>query len=199
MRELFEQFIAYGRAYADSLASYEPDDDFLSRANVGFSKTISEICDAIDYGGVVARASALPPGEPPSTAPVLTDPSDSARFITEANSVCVEWIKSSSTFTTSLEPWTQLDPEIAATQWNPEQRAVQEAAARTMHSYANSIEILGRKGANPTMEDLAALAASYLRAYSLATPSYRATDNYVAAPGLRLNNAISAACQAGVG
>jgi hypothetical protein len=34
MRELYEQFIAYGRAYADSLATYVPGDDFLSRAEM---------------------------------------------------------------------------------------------------------------------------------------------------------------------
>ena len=53
MRELYGQFIAYGRAYADSLASYSPDDDFLSRANVSLSSAIAGVCDAVAYGNVI--------------------------------------------------------------------------------------------------------------------------------------------------
>ncbi len=67
MRELYEQFIAYGRAYADSLQSYISDDDFLALANVSLSSAISGVCDAIEYGDVTARASTVPPHKTPAT------------------------------------------------------------------------------------------------------------------------------------
>jgi hypothetical protein len=199
MRELYEQFIAYGRAYADSLGSYTSDDDFFSQANISLSSAISSICDAIDTGGVVARSAAVSQADPPSNENTVGDPADPQRFLTEPVGVCAKWVSNAATFEGGLREWELIDPKIPATEWTPEQRAIQDRAAELTNRYADDVEKYGRSSGNPIFEDFSVLAALYFRAYSLSTPTYTVADNYLMTPGLRLGNAITAACQASVG
>ena len=48
VREIYDQFIAYGRAYADSITDYSPADNGLASANVSASCAIIGICNAIE-------------------------------------------------------------------------------------------------------------------------------------------------------
>ena len=130
MRELYEQFIAYGRAYADSLASYVPDDDFLSRANVSLSSAISAICDAIDYGGVIARAADGSGGNPPSQPPQhrrsfgsAAIPDGTGKYVVPTGYPVPRPLRR------SCRSGQRLDPKIPASQWTPEQRSIQDRAA----------------------------------------------------------------------
>jgi hypothetical protein len=199
MREIYEQFIAYGRAYADSLPSYEPADDLLSRVNVSFSQTISTICDAIDLGSVASRASTVQSADPPSEQPGIGDLTQPRRFLTASNPSCAEWIANDTTFTTDTDPWAEIDSKIPATQWTPDQRGVQERAAGTFNTFADDVEKLGRQSANAVFEDIATLAALYLRAYSNAIQTYVVADGYLVVPSLRINNAATYACKAAAG
>jgi len=196
MRELYEQFIAYGRAYADSLATYTPDNDFLAGANISLSSAIAGVCDAITFGKVVSRASSVPSASSPSRHPDLGDPADPQKFLKEPGRQCSEWVADAATFREQLRAWELVDPKIAATDWTPEQRGVQNATANALDDYADDIEKLGRDSANAVFEDLATLAAQYFRAYSNATPTYTVADNEIITPGLRIANAITDACQA---
>jgi hypothetical protein len=199
MREIYEQFVAYGRAYADSLQSYQPKDDSLSRVNVSFSKTISTICDALDSGSVATRAATLKAADPPSQQPDTGDLTQPARFLTASNSSCAEWIANDTTFTTDTDAWAQIDSKISASEWTPDQRDIQERAATTFSTFADDIEKLGRQSGNGVFEDIATLAALYLRAYSNAIPTYVVADGYLVVPSLRINNAVTYACKATAG
>lgn len=195
MRELYGQFTAYGRAYADAVANYKPDDDYLARANVGFSKAISGICDAIEYGNVISRSSGLPAVDAPATLSDTGSVDVPTRFLVNAPQACIDWIQANARFETAAQEWSRQDPEVPASAWSPAQQSLQERAAATFRDYASNIETIGRESRNSDLEDLSTLAALYLRAYSQAIPIYVPTDNYLIAPGLRLNNAITAACQ----
>lgn len=71
MRELYEQFIAYARAYADSIPGYAPIDNNLAAAAIQASDALSRICAAIDYGSAAARGPLVPALPTPSdVAPV---------------------------------------------------------------------------------------------------------------------------------
>lgn len=196
MRELYEQFIAYGRIYADSLESYVSDDDVFARTNVGLSTSISTTCDAIEHGAVINRASAVPPGSPPDNVSAVGDLGDPRRFLTTSTSACVDWIARTAALDGQLEDWSRLDPEVPASRWDSAQRSVQEAAARTFDEYADDIEQIGRSSGDGTFEDFAVLAAQYFRAYAIATATYSVDDYYIVNPAMRLKNAVRAACQA---
>lgn len=195
MRELYMQFVAYGRAYADAVDTYVPADDYLARANVGFSKTISGICDAIEFGDVISRASQLPLAEAPINQGGTVSIDNPARFLSGSPEACVDWVQANTQFESRLQDWTRLDPEISAPQWTPEQRSVQEAAARTFDEYGAEIVSIGQGSGNATLEDFSNLMSLYMGAYAVATPTYSPNDNYLISSALRLNNAITAACQ----
>jgi hypothetical protein len=196
MRELYEQFIAYGRAYADSLASYAPSDDFLSRVNISLSRTISTICDAIAQGSVIARASAVPPAQGPSEVPDNTFKENPNRFLTEASSTCADWVIGSGLFEGDLQDWMRQDTKAPASDWTPEQRQIQDNAAGAFDRYALEIEKRGQRSGNGVFNDFATLSAVYFRAYAKATPTYTSADETIVTPALRLNNVITSACQA---
>jgi hypothetical protein len=198
VRELYAQFIAYGRAYADSVATYTPPDDFLAGSNVSATSSLGAICDAITYGSATRSVTLLPVG-PPSQVTPPGDPSDPQPFITKPDSTCVAWVQREDKFITDLNDWIKLDPNVAGSQWTPEQRATQEAAALIFMSYASDIEAAGRHSDNPVLEDVAVLSSLYFRAYVAAGTNYVVADNYLAEAGSRLSNLISAACQSAAG
>lgn len=196
MRQMYQQFIAYGRAYADAVDQYVPSDDYLARANVAFSKAISGICDAIEFSDVISRASQVQPVGTPKNRDDSDFTDTPARFLTGAPRACVDWIQVNSRFESRMQDWSQQDPEIPAAQWTAEQRLVQDAAARDFDQYATEIVSIGQASGNPALDDFSTLASLYIRAYAAATPTYTPADNYIVTPGLRLNNAVTAACHA---
>ncbi len=54
MREFYEQFIAYARAYSDSVPTYEPQDDHLARVFTSSASAIANVCKAITYGSALS-------------------------------------------------------------------------------------------------------------------------------------------------
>src|SRR5690242_4647748 len=55
VRELYEQFIAYSRAYADNISTYTPADDHLAVTSSTAANAIGYICAAVSYGSAAAR------------------------------------------------------------------------------------------------------------------------------------------------
>jgi hypothetical protein len=203
MRELYAQFIAYGRAYADALPSYTSEDEFLARTNVAASSSLTAVCSAISYGHLDVKAPLVPPAEAPtevSDVGDVGDVGDPQRFITESDAkICATWVANSAKFDADLVEWTTVDPNIPAIQWTPDQRAIQENGAKVFGARASEMIDTGRRSGNPEFEDFAVLAALYFQAYSQATANYTLADEYVGRPGLRLNNLVTYACQGAAG
>ena len=61
MRELYEQFIAYSRAYADRIPMYTPPDDDLALVSTTTGNSIGDVCAAISYGSAPAWGPKVPP------------------------------------------------------------------------------------------------------------------------------------------
>ena len=104
----------------------------------------------------------------------------------------------SAKFDADLVEWTTVNPNVPASQWTPDQRAIQEDGARIFRARATEMAATGRRSGNLALEDFAELAALYFQAYASATASYTVADDYVSQPGLRLNNLVTYACQASV-
>ena len=178
MRELYEQFIVYSSAYADSIPSYTPADNHLADTSVSTGEVLSRICQAITFGAAQARAPLVPAVAAPEK---LANPSDSkqpTRFLTEKDPVCADWTSAVDAYGADpvVAAWVKTDSNIPASQWSQEQRAANDAVAPVMQDLADTLERLGRSSANPTFQDFATLSAQYQRAYVLALPTYTKAD-----------------------
>ncbi|MCV7142558.1 hypothetical protein [Mycolicibacterium fortuitum] len=196
MRELYEQFIAYARAYADSIPAYTPIDNNLASVAISASDAISRICAAIDYGSAAARGPLVPALPAPSEVAAIRDPSDAQKLLTDPNPVCPEWDSATQQWYTNIEAWSKTDPDIPGADWSPEQRKINDDMLPVMKLLNTQLSALGRKSANPTLRDFADLSVQYRKAYLEALPTYTAADKYLVSAASRTANVVGAACQA---
>ncbi|WP_166907485.1 hypothetical protein [Mycobacterium sp. DL440] len=194
MRELYQQFIAYAHAFVDAIPSYVADRYSLSITLNAVGLGIANICSAIDYGSAQAIAPLVPKPEPPSAVP--TDQPTMERFLTSTNPVCAEWEPSAIKFDADTAEWRQIDPNLPADKWNPEQRALSDAAIPLMFANADTMERMGRQSKNAVLEDVAVLAAQYQRGFANALPNYRLADNFLSAVTSYLVKGVSWGCKA---
>lgn len=196
MRELYEQFIAYARAYSDAIPQYSPKDDHLARAFTSMGASLVYVCAAIEYDAAAARDPLVEhPAAPSSVAP-LTSPSDPQRFLDQPDPLCEEWEQVVTQFNMDTEDWQALDSGTPATKWDPDQRAVVNAVVPVMKDFSDRIEELGRSSSNPVFQDLAVFSAQYRRAYAAALPTYTPADSYLTSVSRHAASAIYEACKA---
>lgn len=193
VREIYGQFIAYGRAYADSVARYVPADNGLASANVSASGAIIGICNSIELESA-GRSLALAPVEPPRRVDPPSDPTDAERFITSSSTLCTEWVDRLDRFITDTPDWQSRDGSIPASDWTPERRAMEQAAIPLLITYADETTAVGRTSDNAVLEDFSTAASLYLRAYIAADDGYVSADSWLAYTGFRIANLVSAAC-----
>jgi hypothetical protein len=194
MRELYEQFIAYSRAFADNISTYTPQDGKLAVVSSTAANAIGYICAAISYGSAGARGPLLQPPPAPSRVEPAGDPANPRRFLTEPNAVCSDWLAASTKFSNDTADWLPTDPDIPVSQWSPEQRTINDAVAPVMSAFANELQTLGGRSDNPTLQDFAQLAAQYRRAYVQSLPTYTPADKYLANSSLVMGGVVEAAC-----
>lgn len=196
MRELYEQYIVYSRAYADRIPTYSPPDNDLALVSNSTADAISRICAAIGFGSAAARGPLITPPAAPSQVAPSGDPASPQQFLTEPNSVCADWTAAWDQFEDDTVAWAATDPDIPASQWTSEQRAINDSVAPVMSAFADKLRDLGERSGNPTLQDFATLSAQYRRAYVQALPSYTSADKYLANAALRLGGVVEAGCSA---
>lgn len=196
MRELYEQTIAYLRAYADSIAGYTPNDNYLARVEAAASSAIGQICGAITYGSAATRGPLIAASAPPTQTSPPVDPAKPQRFLSTGNSICSDWMAAASDYDAATAAWQKSDPNIPASQWSPEEKALNDAVGPVMSSFADKKEQLGRRSGNPTLEDFAVLSAQYNRAYIQGLPTYVRADGYLNDAASYSPGVIGAACKA---
>jgi hypothetical protein len=195
VRELYEQFIAYGREYADSIPNYTPADNYLASANVSAGRAITALCNAITYGAT-NRALAVESAEPPTDVADVTAPDEAQPLLVEPNQICSRWLERDKQFNDATADWQNSDTNLTADQWSPEQRSIQLAALPQLTEYASDIESLGEQSDNPVIADFTQAAAIYLRAYVSSGTSYVQADSFLASTAFRFGNTVTSACQA---
>jgi hypothetical protein len=197
MRELYEQTIAYWYAYVDRIPNYAANDNHLVLVTTGATAAIGAICNAITYGSAAARGPLVAaPASPTQTAPPAADLSKPQRFLSASNPICTDWEAEVSEFNAATAEWQKTDSSVPASQWSPEQKALNDAVGPVMSSFADKREQLGRRSSNPTLEDFAVLSAQYVRAYVLAIPTYVVADQYLNQTASYSSGVIRQACQA---
>lgn len=199
IRELYEQFIYFARAYADSIPSYSANDNYLAQANIAASIALDSVCQSITYGSAASRAATVPAVDPPDELPGVDDPQNPTPITPEQGSTCNELIALRKKLIAATVEWVNEDPNIPATEWSPRRRALANAAAADMAAFADNLEAVGRTSANPAVQDLTSFGAVYLRAYVESISTYVAADSYLSRAGSRASNLVIAACQAADG
>jgi hypothetical protein len=196
MRELYQQFIAYARAYAERVPKYTPADNNLAGAANSASSALGSICAAITDGPAAARGPLVPPAAPPSDIAPVGNPANPQPFLTTTNPVCDDWKSALDQFAKDTAAWQKMDPNIPAIYWNREQKAVNYGVAQVMNSYAGKLEQLARQSDNAVWQDLANLSAQYRRAFVVSLPTYTPTDNHLANAANYASTTILGACAA---
>lgn len=196
MRVLYEQFIAYTREFSKRIPAYTANDHDLAAASNAAGASLANICGAISYRSAQAVAPLVTAVPAPAKVAVPQDPNAPQLLITEPNSVCDDWESLVSKFTDDTASWRAIDKGIAAKDWTPEQKSVNESAGPIMLASADGMERLGRQSGNPRLEDVATLAAQYRRAFVTAIPNYTSSDGYLELSATSLVRLVNAACKA---
>ncbi len=196
IRELYEQFIAYSRAYAERIADYAPVDDMLAGTANSASSALGAICSAIVDGSAAARGPLVQPQAAPSQIAPAGNPANPQRFLTNPNIVCSDWKSVLDHFGTQSADWQEVNPSIPSILWNKDQKAANYAVAPIMTSLANKLDQLGKRAANPVLQDFAELSSEYRRAFVLAIPTYSPADNHLANAANYTSTTVLGACMA---
>lgn len=201
MRELYGQYVAYSRAYADNIANYTPIDDQLARAGSTAGQTITAACTAISSGSAAARALSVPALSAPSSVAPVGDLANPQRVFETPDAVCSDLGPTLDQLLLSPEfkSWLNTDPSIPASSLTPEVLALNAAVAPVMTSTADALEKLAAKSSNPIVQDFILLGVQYRRAYVQAFPTYQPNDQNIYSTGQTAPGVLVGACKYAAG
>ncbi|WP_162234063.1 hypothetical protein [Mycolicibacterium goodii] len=194
MRELYEQIIAYSRAYAESVSAYQPEEN-AALVSTNASTAVSLICAAIKNGSAAARGPLTVQAPARSDLQEAGDGANPARFLTEPNPECAAWEKALNEFDNNTVQWRAIPADIPAGDWTPEQKSITKAVIPVMRRLASQQVGSGEQSGNALWQDFADLSAQYRLAYAEALPTYVASDDALSAVSLRLGSMVNAACR----
>ncbi|QZH57657.1 hypothetical protein K1X22_14925 [Mycolicibacterium farcinogenes] len=93
-------------------------------------------------------------------------------FLAAGNDVCADSAEDTTKAAADSEQWRDIDPNIPATDWTPEQKTINDSVAPKLAANPDARERLGRESGNPILEGFAVLGAQYRRAFVSALPNY---------------------------
>ena len=195
IRELYEQTTAYLTAYADGVAAYVPANDALAETATATATALTSICEAITNGSATARAGLIPPAADPTASTASAGP-PTRFFQPPTDPVCAQWHSLVANYTTAFAQWRGTDQKVAAADWNPAQRAINDAVAPRMVAFADDAETLAKGTSNGVFRDFATLAGEYRRAFAAALPTYTPADGALTGAASAATGAIDSACLA---
>jgi hypothetical protein len=198
MRELYEQFIAYAHAFDKRISTYVAEDNNLAVTTDALMIGAADICSAIDYRSAPTIAPLISDPAQPSRVSSPGDLAEPVRFLADSNPICADWASLVKKYSADTATWRALDRKTPATEWTPDEKSANDAVASVMSANADQLEQLGRQSDNPTLEDIAVLAAQYQRGFVAALPNYTPTDNFLAESATHLIRTIDWACKAAV-
>ncbi len=196
MRELYQQFMAYADAYADSVPNYQPPDDPLAGVAITAADAIGNICAAIGFGSAAARGPLVPALPAPSQVAPIGDLTQPALFLQDANPICSDWVHTLTEFDADTAAWRKTDPNIPGSEWSPEQRQINDDVTPVMNRLANQLLVLGQRSGDPILRDFAELSSQYRNAYVEALTSYTPADKHLATASIKLAGLVASACEA---
>lgn len=195
MRELYEQRIAYTRAYANAISNYTPVDDNLAIVGNDLGAALSHICLSIANFAVANRGTSVPAAAAPTAIAPVGDPANPQRFLTAPSDACPRITALAQRKQRELEQWYKTDSNIPASQRSPADQVLAQMAATVLGHGADELDQIGRSAGNPVMEDFLVLAAQYYRAYVNALPSSIPADEEIYGTAQSAQVAVYDACK----
>lgn len=178
MRELYEQSIAYWRAYADSVPNYQSVDNHLANAAGNASNSVVSICNAIASRTAQSRGPLVESSSSPNSVSAASNPDAAEVFITESNaSACADWEALTDKFDSDTSQWRESNHQLSANEWNPIQQAIVEQASVKINAFAQDLVSLAATTDNSTWQDFAELSSQYWRTYVASIPTYSNADH----------------------
>jgi hypothetical protein len=196
IRELYDQYIAYARAYADAISVYSADDNELVLAVNSAAQAITSICNSINNRSAAARSALVNPVPAPNPLPSNADPTTPARMLIDSNPICQDWLASSAQFESDIAPMLAIDYKLTAAQWSEQDKTTMEAAETTLNAFAETKARLGSTSTNPLIADLANVSAVYMRSYAGAISSYVGADSELYNVAINVSGVVSHGCRA---
>jgi hypothetical protein len=177
MRELYEQFVVYARAFADSIGpKYFPPFAALGGTTESLFNALVSICTTAETGAAKARAALVSAPDPPSHVAAPQDPANLQRFLaTNDLPACGEVTSVSKKFQDN-PTFTDWD-KSGVSQSTPQQKALNDAVVPLMLSLADDIQQAVARSNNPVMLDFGTLLALYQRVFAKALPTYSTADS----------------------
>lgn len=199
MRELYEQFIAYNRAFAGTVTgNYVPKNAFLYYTAGDVLQTLQSVCAAIRDGATIGLPAPTPsPANPARVAPPQ-DPDNPQRFVNAADApACAQLAVAQGHYSDNpaVTQWLNLDHAIPATRWDPQQKAIYDAVTKVMFNLADEVERSVSGGNNPVMTDFGELFIRYERAYATELPHHVAGDVEIVMPAQNMLQTMTQACR----
>ncbi|ORW23577.1 hypothetical protein AWC19_10880 [Mycobacterium palustre] len=180
IRELYEQFIIYGRAFADAIENnYLPSHSSLGGTAESAFNALVSLCQTVDNGVAASRASLVTALDAPAHTAPPQDLAQPQRFLTTSDlGTCDEFrsINRKYADNPAVKDWDKSDHLAPANMWTPEQRALNDSVAPLMINLADDMQRTVARGNNPVMQDLGDLAAQYQRVFAKALPTHTIFD-----------------------
>lgn len=198
MRELYSQYIAYIRYYADRIPEYVAADAAAIRVGSTVGDVITAICQAMTLGAAASRAPFVPAGAAPAHVAQVGDTQNPARFLTAVDSQCADW--QSTVDQLNADPaysaWNKEDPSIPASSWSPQYKSENISVMPVLLKSVDTYERLARQSGNPIIQDFSTLAAQYGRAFIKAISTYTPPDTNLYDVFRKIPAVIVTACKA---
>ena len=194
MRELYEQSIAAIHTYTDPNT---PNDNATINTAIYANKTRDDICATITHNTATTRQPLAPPMPAPTNpTPPPQNPTNPAGFMPQPDPTCTDLKNAMTDIDNQTQDWINLDANIPATDWTPEQHTINTNAATTFTTYANTLQQLTTATTNPTTADLLTLGALYRHTFANTIPTYTLDDLYLYKTSVSAPLVISYACDA---
>ena len=195
MRELYEQRIAYTRAYADAISHYVPADDNLAIVGNGVGSALSHTCVAITTFAASSRGASVPAAAPPTAIAPVGDPGNPQRFLTAPSDACPRLAAVAERKQRELEQWYKTDSNVPAAQRSAADQVLSDMAAKVLGRGSDELDQIGRSSNNLVLEDFLVLSAQYYRAYVNAIPTSIPADEEIYGTAQAAQVSVYSACK----
>lgn len=146
----------------------------------------------IGYGNGSGQTTASPVTVTAAAPPVQFNPTIPAT----PDPVCAEWAPLHDSYRTQLAAWVAVDPNIPASQWSPDQRAVNMAVIPVLRSEASDMRRLAQTAKDPLLKALLQEQAVYEDHTAQAIPDYQPNDAKFWGAVVNFSNTVNALCTA---
>ncbi|OHT95591.1 hypothetical protein BKG71_23165 [Mycobacteroides chelonae] len=150
-------------------------------------------------GAVIGTSTSKPASAPIAEAPItITAPAPAltATVPTVADPICAQWGPMATDYANKMASWSRTDPNVRASNWSPEERALQLSIVPVLKSDAADMNSLAAKTDNPALKYLLQQQAVYEKLYAERLPNYEPADDELWQAARSFSSSVRGLCMA---